>query len=100
MLQLADNAPATDGASSTKRRIVAPRGDTLSGQQNEGVRMPDNTPKSDALIIGTGLAGLVAAAELVRASKHVTIVDQEPEASFGGQAWWSFGGLFFIDSPE
>ncbi|HRP98994.1 MAG TPA: FAD-binding dehydrogenase [Terrimesophilobacter sp.] len=62
--------------------------------------MPDNTPKSDALIIGAGLAGLVAAAELVRAGKHVTIVDQEPEASFGGQAWWSFGGLFFIDSPE
>jgi hypothetical protein len=55
---------------------------------------------SDAIVIGAGLSGLVAAAELVAAGKHVTVIDQEPEASFGGQAWWSFGGLFFIDSPE
>lgn len=58
------------------------------------------TMTSDAIVIGAGLAGLVAAAELVDAGKHVTILDQEPEASFGGQAWWSFGGLFLIDSPE
>ena len=55
---------------------------------------------SDAIVIGGGLAGLVAAAELVDAGKTVTILEQEPEASFGGQAWWSFGGLFLIDSPE
>src|SRR5882757_1954211 len=55
---------------------------------------------ADAIVIGAGLAGLVAAAELVDAGKRVTILDQEPEASIGGQAWWSFGGLFFIDSPE
>ena len=55
---------------------------------------------SDAIVVGAGLAGLVAAAELVAAGRHVTIVDQEPEASLGGQAWWSFGGLFFVDSPE
>lgn len=58
------------------------------------------TTSSDVIVIGAGLAGLVAAAELVDAGKHVTILDQEPEASFGGQAWWSFGGLFLIDSPE
>jgi uncharacterized protein len=52
------------------------------------------------IIIGAGLAGLVAASELIAAGKHVTIVDQEPETGFGGQAWWSFGGLFLIDSPE
>jgi predicted oxidoreductase len=55
---------------------------------------------SHAIVVGAGLAGLVAASELVAAGKHVTLVEQEPEASFGGQAWWSFGGLFLIDSPE
>lgn len=58
------------------------------------------TQHADAIIIGAGLAGLVAAAELVEAGKRVMILDQEPEASFGGQAWWSFGGLFLVDSPE
>jgi predicted oxidoreductase len=58
------------------------------------------TDSSDAIVIGAGLAGLVAAAELVRAGKRVVILEQEPEASFGGQAWWSFGGLFLIDSLE
>jgi len=55
---------------------------------------------ADAIVIGAGLAGLVATAELVAAGKHVIVLEQEPEASFGGQAWWSFGGLFLIDSPE
>src|SRR5690625_858344 len=55
---------------------------------------------TDVVIVGTGLAGLVAAAELINAGKRVIIVDQEPEASFGGQAHWSFGGLFLVDSPE
>ena len=55
---------------------------------------------TDILVIGWGLAGLVATAEAVAAGKRVTIVDQEPRPNLGGQAWWSFGGLFFIDSPE
>lgn len=55
---------------------------------------------TDVIIVGAGLAGLVAAAELADAGKQVTIVDQEPEQNLGGQAFWSFGGLFFVDSPE
>ncbi len=62
--------------------------------------MSPATPSTHAIVIGAGLAGLVAAAELIAAGKTVTILEQEPEASFGGQAWWSFGGLFFVDSPE
>ncbi|CAH2713071.1 KsdD-like steroid dehydrogenase [Neobacillus rhizosphaerae] len=54
----------------------------------------------DVIVIGAGLAGLVATAELADAGKKVLLLDQEPEASFGGQAWWSFGGLFLVDSPE
>jgi predicted oxidoreductase len=55
---------------------------------------------ADAIVIGAGLAGLVATAELVAAGKRVVVLEQESEANFGGQAWWSFGGLFLIDSPE
>jgi predicted oxidoreductase len=55
---------------------------------------------ADVIIVGAGLAGLVAAAELAEAGKKVVIVDQEPEQSLGGQAFWSFGGLFLVDSPE
>ena len=54
----------------------------------------------DVIVVGAGLAGLVATAELADAGKKVLLLDQEPEASFGGQAWWSFGGLFLVDSPE
>ena len=62
--------------------------------------MPAYEFEPDAIVIGAGLAGLVAASELLRAGKRVTILEQEPEASLGGQAWWSFGGLFLVDSPE
>ncbi|AID33902.2 putative oxidoreductase [Mesorhizobium sp. USDA 4775] len=55
---------------------------------------------ADVIIVGGGLAGLVAAAELAEAGKKIIIVDQEPEQSLGGQAFWSFGGLFLVDSPE
>jgi uncharacterized protein len=56
--------------------------------------------EADAVVVGAGLAGLVATAELADAGKRVILVEQEPGASLGGQAFWSFGGLFLIDSPE
>ena len=57
-------------------------------------------PDADVIVVGAGLAGLVATAELADAGRRVILLDQEPEASLGGQAWWSFGGLFLVDSPE
>ncbi|MFF1477018.1 FAD-binding dehydrogenase [Streptomyces sp. NPDC058301] len=55
---------------------------------------------ADVIVVGAGLAGLVATYELVRAGRKVLVVDQENEANLGGQAFWSLGGLFFVDSPE
>jgi uncharacterized protein len=55
---------------------------------------------ADAIVVGAGLAGLVATAELAGAGKRVILLDQEPEQSLGGQAFWSFGGLMFVNSPE
>ena len=55
---------------------------------------------ADVIVVGAGLAGLVATAELADAGRRVILVDQEPPAGIGGQAWWSFGGLFMVDTPE
>jgi predicted oxidoreductase len=54
----------------------------------------------DVIVVGAGLAGLVAATEAVERGFSVCLVDQEGEQNLGGQAFWSLGGLFFIDSPE
>lgn len=56
--------------------------------------------EADVVVVGAGLAGLAATAELADAGKRVVLVDQEGEQSLGGQAFWSFGGLFMVDSPE
>jgi uncharacterized protein len=56
--------------------------------------------EADVIVVGAGLAGLVAATEIAAAGKRVIVVDQEGEQSLGGQAFWSFGGLFLIDSVE
>ena len=55
---------------------------------------------ADVVVVGAGIAGLVATAELADAGRRVVLVDQEPEQNLGGQAFWSFGGLFLVDSPE
>ncbi|CUX01113.1 FAD-binding dehydrogenase [Rhizobium pusense] len=54
----------------------------------------------DVIVVGAGLAGLVAATEAAERGLSVCVVDQEGERNLGGQAFWSLGGLFFIDSPE
>ena len=58
------------------------------------------TGEADVIVIGAGLAGLVATAELAAAGKRVILLDQEPEGSLGGQAFWSLGGMFLVNSPE
>ncbi|MCK1386070.1 FAD-binding dehydrogenase [Bradyrhizobium sp. 21] len=58
------------------------------------------TEQADVIVVGAGLSGLVAATEIADAGKRVLVVDQEGEQSLGGQAFWSFGGLFLVDSPE
>ena len=59
--------------------------------------MADN---ADVIVVGGGLAGLVAATEMADAGKRVIVVEQEGEQSLGGQAFWSLGGLFLVDTPE
>ena len=55
---------------------------------------------ADVIVVGAGLAGLVAATEIADAGKRVILLDQEGEQNLGGQAFWSFGGLFLVNSPE
>jgi predicted oxidoreductase len=55
---------------------------------------------ADVIVVGAGLSGLVAAAEIADAGRRVIVVDQESAANLGAQAHWSFGGLFLVDSPE
>lgn len=55
---------------------------------------------ADVIVVGAGLAGLAACHELVTAGQRVALIDQENAGNLGGQAYWSFGGLFLVDSPE
>ncbi len=55
---------------------------------------------ADVIVVGAGLAGLVATAELADAGRRVILLEQEPGPWLGGQAFWSFGGLFLVNSPE
>src|SRR5689334_24464697 len=66
------------------------------GQRSHRVRAMD----ADVIVVGAGLAGLVAAAEIGDAGKRVLLLDQEGEQSLGGQAFWSLGGLFLVGTPE
>ena len=58
------------------------------------------TQDADVIVVGAGLAGLVATAELAEAGRRTILLEQEPDPWLGGQAFWSFGGLFLVNSPE
>ncbi len=64
------------------------------------MRKATHAMDADVIVVGAGLAGLVAAHELTSRGRRVALVDQENAANLGGQAFWSFGGLFLVDSPE
>ncbi len=56
--------------------------------------------KADLIVVGAGLSGLVAAYHAAERGRKVLLLDQEGPQSIGGQAWWSLGGLFMVDTPE
>ncbi|MFJ1646169.1 FAD-binding dehydrogenase [Streptomyces sp. NPDC088258] len=92
-----------DSALFTRRRALTVAGGVLAG----AAALPHVTPAyaagsadADVIVVGGGLAGLVATAELADAGRKVLLLDQEPESNLGGQAFWSFGGLFLVDSAE
>ncbi|MGX1776137.1 FAD-binding dehydrogenase [Nocardia brasiliensis] len=68
------------------------------------MKMTDSTAEfaqqADVIVVGAGLAGLVATHELVKAGRKVLVLDQENRNNLGGQAFWSLGGLFMVDTPE
>gem|GEM_PF-4422311 len=68
----------------------------LSDRYGRVVPMAD----ADIIVVGAGLAGLVAAAEAADAGRSVVVLDQEGAASVGGQAWWSLGGLSSSTPPS
>ncbi|MFE7842329.1 FAD-binding dehydrogenase [Streptomyces sp. NPDC057474] len=97
-----ENSASPDGVS--RRRVLTTTGGVLAGAALAAQAVPafaaGTSYDADAIVVGHGLAGLVATAELAAAGRKVLLLDQEPEASLGGQAFWSFGGLFLVDSDE
>ena len=56
--------------------------------------------RSEVLVIGGGIAGIATALDLLDANKSVLLLDRDEDGAFGGLARESFGGMFFVDSPE
>ncbi|MGW1753046.1 FAD-binding dehydrogenase [Streptomyces mirabilis] len=87
----------------SRRRALTVAGGVVAGAALAAQALPAfaaGSADADAIVVGGGLAGLVATAELAAAGRKVLLLDQEPESNLGGQAFWSFGGLFLIDSDE
>src|ERR1700682_2854731 len=80
--------------------ILTPNRSHFGGSCAKSGGRRDMADDADVIVVGGGLGGLVAATEIADAGKRVIVVDQEGEQSLGGQAFWSFGGLFLVDSPE
>ncbi|GAA2796283.1 FAD-binding dehydrogenase [Crossiella cryophila] len=99
------NSSQDTGAGFSRRTLLSAGGalavgGTLGMGQASAAPAAGPAADADVIVVGSGLAGLVATSELAAAGRRVLLLDQEPEASLGGQAFWSLGGLFLIDSPE
>jgi len=55
--------------------------------------------KSDVIIIGAGIAGLVAAFECLNRGRNVLVLDRDKAENMGGLAKLSFGGMALVDTP-
>lgn len=62
--------------------------------------MSEQKYKSEVIIIGGGLAGLVTAYECLDHNKQVLLIEKSKQQDFGGQAKESFGGIHMIDTPH
>ena len=97
-------SPQMGDNSVSRRRLLAAGGTVAAGTALGMLGLSEvsaaATTDADVIVVGAGLAGLVATSELVAAGRRVLLLDQEPQGSLGGQAFWSLGGLFFINSPE
>ena len=71
-------------------------GGRLRGRRGNATACMD----ADVVVVGAGLAGLVATCELADAGRSVVLLDQEVEVTLGRQAWAALPGLFLVDSPE
>lgn len=59
-----------------------------------------NKYSSDVVIVGGGIAGITAAIELLNLGQKVILFDRDLKENFGGLAKESFGGMFFVDTPQ
>ena len=55
--------------------------------------------QSDVVIVGAGIAGLVAAHECLERGKSVTIIDRHGAENVGGLARTAFGGMALVGTP-
>lgn len=92
-----DSHPHTNGNGTVNGNGIAPH---TNGHAAPAVASSDTTDPDAVLIVGGGLAGLVAAYEITKSGRKVVIIEQENEACLGGQAFWSLGGIFLINSAE
>lgn len=62
--------------------------------------MSETLHRTDTLVIGAGLAGIVTALELLDRGQRVLLLDAGPRAACGGQANDAFGGMLLSETPE